>query len=80
VWQATPSRPSSTSSSTTSTSGLPDIPAILPDLGIGDYTVTPLSTKTEQVSEAEALGATYSDEKVANRDIRDWHFVIENGY
>ena len=22
----------------------------------------------------------YSDEKVANRDIRVWHFVIENGY
>jgi hypothetical protein len=23
---------------------------------------------------------TYGDEKVANRDIRVWHFVIENGY
>ena len=23
---------------------------------------------------------TYSDAKVANRDIRIWHFVIENGY
>ena len=23
---------------------------------------------------------TYSDEKVANREIRVWHFVIENGY
>jgi hypothetical protein len=22
----------------------------------------------------------YSDEKVANRDVRVWHFVIENGY
>ena len=22
----------------------------------------------------------YSDEKVANREIRVWHFVIENGY
>jgi hypothetical protein len=22
----------------------------------------------------------YGDEKVANRDIRVWHFVIENGY
>lgn len=33
------------------------MPAELPDLGIGDYTVTPLSTKTEQVTEAEALGA-----------------------
>ena len=22
----------------------------------------------------------YSDAKVANRDIRAWHFVIENGY
>ena len=24
--------------------------------------------------------AAYGDEKVANRDIRVWHFVIENGY
>jgi hypothetical protein len=24
--------------------------------------------------------AVYCDEKVANRDIRVWHFVIENGY
>jgi hypothetical protein len=24
--------------------------------------------------------ARYSDEKVANREIRVWHFVIENGY
>jgi hypothetical protein len=24
--------------------------------------------------------AAYSDEKVANREIRVWHFVIENGY
>ena len=22
----------------------------------------------------------YCDEKVANRDVRVWHFVIENGY
>jgi hypothetical protein len=22
----------------------------------------------------------YSDAKVANRDLRVWHFVIENGY
>jgi hypothetical protein len=27
-----------------------------------------------------ATGAWYSDEKVANRDIRIWHLVIENGY
>jgi hypothetical protein len=27
-----------------------------------------------------ALAPVYSDEKVANRDIRVWHFVIENGY
>jgi hypothetical protein len=26
------------------------------------------------------LSSTYSDEKVANREIRVWHFVIENGY
>jgi hypothetical protein len=25
-------------------------------------------------------GAEYCDEKVANREIRVWHFVIENGY
>jgi hypothetical protein len=24
--------------------------------------------------------APYSDQKVANREIRVWHFVIENGY
>jgi hypothetical protein len=24
--------------------------------------------------------ATYCDQKVANREIRVWHFVIENGY
>ena len=28
---------------------------------------------------AQAL-ASCSDEKVANRDIRIWHLVIENGY
>ena len=44
-------------SSSSSAAGLPEVPAELPDLGIGDYTVTPLSTKTEQVTEAEALGA-----------------------
>jgi hypothetical protein len=27
-----------------------------------------------------ASSTTYSDEKVANREIRVWHFVIENGY
>ena len=29
---------------------------------------------------ALALRAAYGDEKVANREIRVWHFVIENGY
>jgi hypothetical protein len=31
---------------------------------------------------ASAAGSLmrYSDEKVANRDIRVWHLVIENGY
>ena len=27
-----------------------------------------------------AQAARYSDAKVANRDIRVWHLVIENGY
>jgi hypothetical protein len=25
-------------------------------------------------------GASYCDRKVANREIKVWHFVIENGY
>jgi hypothetical protein len=28
----------------------------------------------------QACTPSYSDEKVANREIRVWHFVIENGY
>ena len=27
-----------------------------------------------------SAATSYSDEKVANREIRVWHFVIENGY
>ena len=34
---------------------------------------------SSRVSDVEVL-TLYSDEKVANRDIRVWHFVIENGY
>ena len=33
--------------------------------------------KAQQLS---CWGWYYSDEKVANREIRVWHFVIENGY
>jgi hypothetical protein len=29
---------------------------------------------------AEAVRPTYSDQKVANREIRVWHLVIKNGY
>jgi hypothetical protein len=34
---------------------------------------------SSRVSDVEVL-TLYSDEKVANRDIRVWHFVIESGY
>jgi hypothetical protein len=33
-----------------------------------------------QRQRARALHLPYGDEKVANRDIRIWHLVIENGY
>ena len=29
---------------------------------------------------AQVSGSSYSDEKVANREMRVWHFVIEKGY
>jgi hypothetical protein len=32
------------------------------------------------VATCESTALRYSDEKVANREIRVWHFVIENGY
>jgi hypothetical protein len=32
------------------------------------------------LSEQVSLLLPYSDEKVANRDTKVWHFVIENGY
>jgi hypothetical protein len=33
-----------------------------------------------RLAAASCLVATYSDAKVANREIRVWHLVIENGY
>jgi hypothetical protein len=29
---------------------------------------------------AAASSSSYCDQKVANREIRVWHFVVENGY
>jgi hypothetical protein len=37
---------------------------------------TTLSPAQREAAEAQV----YSDEKVANRDTKDWHFVIESGY
>jgi hypothetical protein len=48
--------------------------SLAPPRGVGSEAVRARAAprRTAQV--------TYSDEKVANRDIRVWHFVIENGY
>ena len=36
------------------------------------------STQCRPAQGTPQLHATYSDAKVANRDVRVWHFVIEN--
>ncbi len=41
--------------------------------------VTP-NVVTRAAGSAASARSTYSDETVANREIRVWHFVIENGY
>jgi hypothetical protein len=35
---------------------------------------------TQQHAQGRLEELTYCDEKVANREIRVWHFVIEKGY
>jgi hypothetical protein len=37
-------------------------------------------TQHHQLQHARVRRLPYCDEKVANRDIRVWHLVIENGY
>jgi hypothetical protein len=39
-----------------------------------------LHSLTRWVGLTSRRGRAYSDQKVANREIRVWHFVIENGY
>jgi isoleucyl-tRNA synthetase len=46
-------------------------------LGCGLEAVGELTGAQLEVREG---GGAYSDAKVANREIRVWHFVIENGY
>jgi hypothetical protein len=41
----------------------------------GPFSVAPCQTTLVRIAPK-----SYSDEKVANREIRVWHFVIENGY
>jgi hypothetical protein len=38
------------------------------------------SADTRASCASHASATPYSDEKVANREIRIWHFVIEHGY
>jgi hypothetical protein len=46
-----------------------------------DAVSSPLPCCSEHVSHSlSSCGSSCSDEKVANRDVRIWHFVIENGY
>jgi hypothetical protein len=42
--------------------------------------VPTIESPTKVAAAHAGVKAAYCDEKVANREIRVWHFVIENGY
>ena len=51
--------------------------------GVGDTRASKSLTAAKTSSSADSTrdhAVTYSDEKVANRDTKVWHFVIEIGY
>jgi hypothetical protein len=47
---------------------------------IDTYCVHGMGDESDQRLVLIYSGPAYSDEKIANRDIRVWHLVIENGY